>query len=101
MDVVLASGGYPGAYEKGKEIKGFEDVSSMEYFVLFHGGTTFSPEGKIVTEGGRVLSAVGLGRSLEEALVNAYDGVERISFENMHYRRDIARRAVKPGKGGL
>ena len=101
VDVVLASGGYPGAYEKGKEIKGLEDVSSMEDFVLFHGGTTFSPEGKIVTEGGRVLSAVGLGRSLEEALVNAYDGVERISFENMHYRRDIARRAVKPGKGGL
>lgn len=101
VDVVLASGGYPGAYEKGKEIKGLDVVSSMEDFVLFHGGTTLSPEGKIVTEGGRVLSAVGLGTSLEEALRNAYKGVERISFENMHYRRDIARRAVLPGRGGL
>ena len=100
VDVVLASGGYPGTYEKGKEIKGLENVSSMQNFVLFHGGTAFSPEGKIVTDGGRVLSAVGLGTSLEEALVNAYEGVDRISFENMHYRRDIARRAVLPKKGG-
>ncbi len=101
VDVVLASGGYPGTFEKGKEIEGLENVASMEDFVLFHGGTTFSPEGKIVTEGGRVLSAVGLGTSLEEALVNAYAGVERISFENMHYRRDIARRAVIPRRGGI
>lgn len=101
VDVVLASGGYPGTFEKGKKIEGLENVSSMEDFVLFHGGTTFSPEGKILTEGGRVLSAVGLGASLEEALVNAYAGVEQISFENMHYRRDIARRAVIQRRGGI
>ncbi|HRV97128.1 MAG TPA: phosphoribosylamine--glycine ligase [Aminobacteriaceae bacterium] len=101
VDVVLASGGYPGTFEKGKEIEGLENVSSMEDFVLFHGGTTFSPEGKILTEGGRVLSAVGLGASLEEALVNAYAGVEQISFENMHYRRDIARRAIIQRRGGI
>ena len=64
----------------------------MEDFVLSR-STTFSPEERF-SQSGRVLSAVGLGASLEEALVNAYAGVEQISFENMHYRRDIARRRL-------
>lgn len=99
-DVVLASGGYPGAFEKGKVIAGLESAGSLENFFLFHGGTKLSADGGIVTDGGRVMSAVGIGVSLEEALSKAYEGAARVTFENMHYRRDIGRRALALQRGG-
>ncbi len=93
-DVVLASGGYPGPFEKGKIVSGLEEAQSRENFLLFHGGTGLSPEGKICTAGGRVFSAVGVGDTLEEALERAYAGVSLISFDSMHYRRDIGQKAL-------
>ena len=93
-DVVLASGGYPGPFEKGKIVSGLEEAERGENFLLFHGGTALSPEGKICTAGGRVFSAVGVGDTLEEALERAYAGVSLISFDSMHYRRDIGQKAL-------
>lgn len=63
--------------------------------MLFHGGTALSPEGKICTAGGRVFSAVGIGDTFEEALERAYKGASVISFDSMHYRRDIGQKALK------
>ncbi|NLB83693.1 MAG: phosphoribosylamine--glycine ligase [Synergistaceae bacterium] len=94
-DVVLASGGYPGPFEKGKIVSGLEEAERTENFLLFHGGTSISPEGKICTAGGRVFSAVGIGDTLEEALDRAYTGASLISFDSMHYRRDIGQKALK------
>ncbi len=86
LDVVLASGGYPGKYEKGKEIKGLEDVPSD--VVVFHAGTEYR-DGKFYTAGGRVLNVAAKGKDLEEARSKVYSAIERIHFEGMHYRKDI------------
>jgi len=94
-DVVLASGGYPGPFEKGKRIAGLDEASGMTDFLVFHGGTALDPEGRCVTSGGRVLSAVGLGNTLEEAIAKAYEGASRITFQNMHCRKDIGRKAFR------
>ena len=94
-DVVLASGGYPGPFEKGKIVSGLEEVYKQEDFILFHGATALSADGKICTAGGRVFSAVGIGNTLEEALDRAYKGASFISFDSMHYRRDIGQKALK------
>ena len=83
--VVLASGGYPTAYEKGKEIT-FGTLDSD--VILCHAGTKVK-DGKLVTDGGRVLGVCAKGASLEEARKKAYANVEKISFEGMHYRKDI------------
>ncbi len=92
--VVAASGGYPGRYEKGKEIKGLDDVKKMNDVVVFHAGTSFQ-DGKIVTSGGRVLGVTALGTDIKEARDRAYSAIEKIHFEGMHYRKDIARRAIE------
>lgn len=92
MDVVLASGGYPGAYEKNFEISGLEQVSTE--VLIFHAGTA-RKDGKLVTSGGRVLNVVGLGRDLKEAKEAAYEAIKKIRFKNMYYRRDIGFRALK------
>ncbi len=91
--VVIASGGYPGSYKKGYEIKGLQKAMD-EGCVVFHAGTE-RVDGKIVTSGGRVLGVTALGDNLEEALRKAYRGVEVIDFENSFYRKDIAARAFK------
>lgn len=83
--VVLASGGYPGHYEIGKEIVGLESVSEC---IVFHAGTRLVND-KIYTAGGRVLNVVGLGETLEIAREKAYRCISSISFENMFYRKDI------------
>ena len=83
--VVLASGGYPVAYEKGKEIT-FGDLDSD--VVLCHAGTKLK-DGKLVTDGGRVLGVCAKGETIEDARKKAYANVEKIAFENMHYRKDI------------
>lgn len=83
--VVLASGGYPTAYEKGKEMT-FGDLDND--VILCHAGTKLK-DGKLVTDGGRVLGVCAKGESIEEARKKAYANVEKISFEGMHYRKDI------------
>jgi phosphoribosylamine--glycine ligase len=91
--VVCASGGYPGDYEKNKEILGLEDAAGMKDIVVFHAGTK-KQGGKILTNGGRVLGVTGLGATIKEAIGRTYQAVEKISFEGMHYRKDIGRRAL-------
>ncbi|HZD58947.1 MAG TPA: phosphoribosylamine--glycine ligase [Anaerolineae bacterium] len=91
--VVLASGGYPGDYTTGFEISGLEEASGMEGITIFHAGTK-ARDGKIVTSGGRVLNVSALGKDFSEARERAYAAISRIHFENMHFRRDIALRAI-------
>jgi len=86
--VVLASGGYPGSYEKGFEITGLDKVP--EDIVVYHAGTVLDG-GVYRTNGGRVLGVTATGPTLAKAAKRAYDGVDCISFRNMHYRKDIAR----------
>jgi len=90
--VVLASEGYPVEYEKGKEITGFEDISGDA--LVFHAGTK-SQDGKILTDGGRVLSVVGAGDTLEDSIRNTYQEVDKISFANKYYRSDIGAKGLK------
>lgn len=92
--VVAASGGYPGAYEKGKVITGLDELPPD--VLVFHAGTALS-DGKLVTSGGRVLGITGFGATIEDAVKRAYSGMEKIHFEGIHYRRDIAHRALKRG----
>ncbi len=93
--VVCASGGYPGDYEKGKEIFGLEEAKTMEDIMVLHSGTQRTQERKIVTNGGRVLGVTGLGNTIKEAIDKTYQAVEKIHFEGMQYRKDIGRRALK------
>ncbi len=92
LDVVLASGGYPDIYEKGKMIKGLEAVDPDIF--IFHAGTTFR-DNHYFTSGGRVLNIVASGVDFMTTRNRVYDNVQRIWFENMHYRRDIGYRAIK------
>ena len=84
--LVLASGGYPGSYEKGKVITGLKDVD--EDIIIFHAGTSFKND-EVVTSGGRVLNICALGSSLEETRRKVYDAQEKINFEGKYYRKDI------------
>ncbi len=85
--VVLASGGYPGSYEKGKLITGLDAVDKD--VIVFHAGTKFGENGEILTSGGRVLGVTATGATHDEARAKAYDNAKRISFEGMQYRNDI------------
>jgi phosphoribosylamine--glycine ligase len=91
--VVLASGGYPGAYRVGLPIHGLEEAARMPDVLIFHAGTR-RQDGEVVTAGGRVLNVTGYGPTLSDALARAYAGVGRITFAGMHYRRDIGRSVV-------
>ena len=92
--VIEASGGYPGSYEKGKEIKGLDQNGQCEGVTVYHAGTK-QTDGKYYTSGGRVLGITATAPTLKEALAKAYDGVERITFEAMHVRHDIGAKALK------
>lgn len=92
ITVIIASGGYPGSYEKGKEITGLDDLS--DNITAFHAGTKYE-NGKYYTNGGRVLNITALGNSFQEARERVYGEIDRISFEGAHYRRDIGHRAMK------
>ena len=93
--VIIASGGYPGSYEKGKEISGLGEAAAAGA-IVFHCGTK-TADGKILTSGGRVLSVTGMGATLREAVDKAYAGVGKIAFDKMFYRKDIAHRAFDRG----
>ena len=92
--VVLASGGYPGEFQIGKEIHGLDRAQKPRNPLIFHAGTKKDRE-RFVAWGGRVLNVVGLGADLEEALKHAYDAIGTIRFEGMQYRKDIGFRALK------
>lgn len=92
--VVLSSGGYPGNFQKGLPINGLENASVLKDTIVFHAGTALA-DGKTVTAGGRVLGVTGTGRDLKEAVRTAYEAAAKISFEGMHYRKDIAKKAFK------
>jgi phosphoribosylamine--glycine ligase len=92
--VVLSSKGYPGSYEKGKAIKGLDAFKNSKDVFVFHAGTTIK-NGEIVTSGGRVLGVTALGKDIKAAQENVYSATKKITFEGMHYRTDIANKAIK------
>jgi len=93
--VVLASGGYPGDYAKGKLITGLDEAAKLPGVTVFHAGTKAGPNGGVVTDGGRVLGVTALGDGIAGAVSRAYEAVARIRFDGMQYRRDIAARALR------
>ena len=92
--VIMASSGYPGEYKKGYEIKGLEEVKEGDDLVIFHAGTEFK-NGKFYTSGGRVLGVTGVGKDLKEAFEKTYSAVKKITWEGVHYRKDIGRKGLK------
>jgi phosphoribosylamine--glycine ligase len=91
--VVMASGGYPGNYAKGKAISGLDEANALPNTKVFHAGTALK-DGQIVTNVGRVLGVTALGKDLKAAQAAAYAAVEKIHFEGVHFRRDIAAKAL-------
>jgi phosphoribosylamine--glycine ligase len=86
--VVIVSQGYPGNYEKGKEIRGLDKFAEEKEIIVFHAGTARRNK-KVVTDGGRVLGITGTGNTLNEAISNTYQALKKIEFDGMYYRRDI------------
>jgi phosphoribosylamine--glycine ligase len=93
VGVVMASGGYPGKYEKGMPIEGVLKAKA-ENRQIFHAGTAMK-DGQLVTAGGRVLTVCAEAENLQDAIANVYEGVEKITFEGAHFRKDIAARASR------
>jgi len=93
VSVVMASKGYPENYEKGKVIRGLEEVSKIEGVFVFHAGTALK-DGEVVTNGGRVLGVTGLGEDIPKAIERAYQAVKKISWDGVHYRTDIGQKAL-------
>jgi phosphoribosylamine--glycine ligase len=86
VTVMMVSGGYPEAYEKGKKMSGLDKLKEV---VAFHAGTAFNADNEVVTSGGRVIAVTAHGQSIEEARGIAYREVEKIHFEGANYRHDI------------
>ncbi len=97
--VVMASGGYPGSYDKGKPIYGIDDAEEIEGVTVFHAGTALKG-GQLCSDGGRVLGVTGCGSDLRSTIALTYDGASRIHFEGAYYRRDIAHRALTDAEDG-
>jgi phosphoribosylamine--glycine ligase len=95
--VVMASGGYPGDYQKGKKITGLAEAGQLKDVIVFHAGTK-SQNGDIVTDGGRVLGVTALGQTIADAKARAYEAVDKIKFEGAYCRRDIADKAIRKCK---
>jgi phosphoribosylamine--glycine ligase len=93
--VVLASGGYPREYPVGLPIHGVEEAEALGDVVVFHAGTRRDASGQLVTAGGRVLGVTARGTTIAAAVERAYAAADRIHFEGMHLRRDIAARALR------
>ncbi len=94
VTVVIASGGYPADYSKGYPISGLEEAGAMEGVTVFHAGTRLGEGGEVLTDGGRVLNVSAMGPDFAAARERAYQAVERIDFQDIYYRKDIALRAV-------
>ncbi|HZK40702.1 MAG TPA: phosphoribosylamine--glycine ligase [Atribacterota bacterium] len=92
--VVVASGGYPGKYQKGKVISGLEGLEKIKDMIAFHAGTKFQ-DNQVITSGGRVLGITAWDETISKAKERAYKGVKEIYFEDMYYRKDIAVKAIK------
>ncbi len=92
--VVLTSKGYPEKYEKRGKITGIEEAEKIDDITVFHAGTTIK-NGKLVTNGGRVLNVTAMGKDTKEAIKNVYEAVNKIQFEGMHFRKDIGAKALK------
>jgi len=92
--VVVASGGYPGNYQKGKVVSGLERLEKMKDVIAFHAGTKFQDD-QVVTSGGRVLGITAWDDTISKAKEKAYQAVKEIYFEEMYYRKDIAAKAIK------
>ena len=92
--VVMASGGYPGPYEKGKEITGLAEAEALDDVVVFHAGTR-AEDGKVTTSGGRVLGVTALGEDISAARDRAYEAVQRIRFHRAHWRTDIGVKGIR------
>ena len=91
--VVISSGGYPGSYEKGHAISGIEDADALDDVKVFHAGTG-AEDGKITAIGGRVLGVTAAGDDLKGAIDQAYKAVEKISWKDCYFRRDIGAKAM-------
>jgi phosphoribosylamine--glycine ligase len=103
VSVVLASGGYPGDYEKGAEIEGLDEAAKMKDVHVFHAGTkpgkrSTDAKSLYITSGGRVLNVTALGSDIKEAIENSYAAVKKIRFDGMQYRRDIGYKAINKSK---
>lgn len=92
--VVMASEGYPGSYPKGRPISGLTEAANLENIMVFHSGTKWA-DGKIVTNGGRVLGVTAMGEDIKSAIERAYEAVDKISWQGAHYRKDIGNRAIE------
>jgi len=92
VGVVLASGGYPGSYLKGKVISGLEQVDPET--IVFHAGTS-EKDGQLLTDGGRVIAVVSRADSIKTAIDKVYQEVKKIHFADMHFRHDIAQKALR------
>jgi len=92
--VVMASGGYPDAYEKGHPIAGLQEAARVPDTVVFHAGTALC-NGQVVNDGGRVLGVTGWGNSITDAVKSAYRAVDKIHWQGVQFRRDIAGRAIQ------
>jgi phosphoribosylamine--glycine ligase len=93
--VAMASGGYPGEYEKGKVISGLNLAARLKDVMVFHAGTARNDEDRIITNGGRVLGVTAIADTIPEAIERAYNAVSKISWEGAHYRTDIGKKALK------
>jgi phosphoribosylamine--glycine ligase len=92
--VVVASGGYPGDYNKGMEISGLDRVDEMDDVFAFHADTA-RRDGKLVTNGGRILGVTALADDLGSSIDRAYDAVDRVRFEHRYFRRDIGQKGLR------
>jgi phosphoribosylamine--glycine ligase len=89
--VVMAAEGYPGPYEKGKEISGLDEARALLDVVVFHAGTK-TKEGKVLTNGGRVLGVTATGPDTPTVIKKAYEAVDKIQWDGIHFRKDIGHR---------
>jgi phosphoribosylamine---glycine ligase len=90
VTVVLASGGYPGPYDKGLPITGVDEAAALDRVTVFHAGTARADDGRLVTAGGRVLNVTARGDDVADARARAYDAADRIHWDGLHRRTDIA-----------
>ncbi|MGD9878068.1 phosphoribosylamine--glycine ligase [Desulfococcus sp.] len=93
--VVMASGGYPGSYKKGLPISGLDGVRRMRDVFVFHAGTAIDEKGAVATAGGRVLGVTALGDTVKDAVAKAYKAAGKISWKDVHFRKDIGMKALK------